>query len=412
MDDIGVASRGYAGQRPVGRGKSGPYKIPLHVPTWAPDGPEVQAVLEVLNSTLVTSGEKVREFERAFAAPDHGVMVNSGSSANLLAVAALTNPALPRALRPGDEVIVSALSWSTTVWPLVQHGLVPVIVDIDPETLNIDPEQVERAIGPRTHAVMPVHTYGNPVAMNALVDICDARHLALIEDCCEALGTTFDGQPVGTFGIIGTFSFYFSHHMTTLEGGICVTADSEINDLMRILRAHGWTRDLDDDSAYREANPDIDPRFLFVNAGYNLRATEVAAAMGLVQLGKLAGFVEKRRAAAARLEMTFGAYPGVRTQQQTPGGRSSWFGFPLVAGTPGIARGLRGTLEAAGIETRSIICGNIARQPGMKLWPHRVVGDLRHADHVMQAGFSIPCHQDMDEDACAYVADVVGRYYE
>lgn len=388
-------------------------RIRLHEPTWEPNGEEVQAALEVLNSRQVTSGSKVREFERAFAAPDHGIMVNSGSSANLLAIAALCNPMCPDGLRPGDEVIVSALSWSTTVWPLVQHGLVPVIVDIDPDTLCIDPNEVERAIGPRTRAVMPVHVYGNPCDFGGLRGIMPKGDGWLIEDCCEALGATWGGRPVGTFGDIGTFSFYFSHHMTTLEGGLCVAETQQIADLMRILRAHGWTRDLDDDSAYREAYPDIDPRFLFVNAGYNLRATEVAAAMGLVQLGKLPGFVEKRREAAARLKAIIGPHARFfRTQQETPGGRASWFGFPLVIeGAASFGAGLvRKYFEENGIETRPLICGNIARQPGMKLWPHRVVGDLKHADHVMRDGFSIPCHQDVDEAACAYVADVLDRF--
>lgn len=373
-------------------------RIRLHEPTWEPNGEEVQAALDVLNGRQVTSGSNVREFERAFASPDHGVMVNSGSSANLLAIAALCNPMCEEGLRPGDEVIVSALSWSTTVWPLVQHGLVPVIVDIDPDTLCIDPNEVARAIGPRTRAIMPVHVYGNPCDFDSLRGILPRDGGWLIEDCCEALGATYGGKSVGTFGDIGTFSFYFSHHMTTLEGGICVVERQEAADLMRILRAHGWTRDLDDDSAYRKAYPDIDPRFLFVNAGYNLRATEVAAAMGLVQLGKLAGFVEKRRALAARLHDMFEPCEWLRTQKETPGGRSSWFGFPvIVKSDDGSAKHMRSYFEGNGIETRPLICGNIARQPGMQLWPHRVVGDLRHADHVMRNGFSIPCHQDIGE---------------
>ncbi len=379
-------------------------RIRLHEPTWEPDGEEVQAALEVLNGRQVTSGERVREFERAFAAPDQGVMVNSGSSANLLAIAALCNPMNPDAMRPGDEVIVSALSWSTTVWPLVQHGLVPVIVDIDPETLNIDPNEVERAIGPRTRAIMPVHVYGNPCDMVALDKVRAGKSIYLVEDCCEALGAEKGCRPVGTLGDIGTFSFYFSHHMTTLEGGLCMTGSADLRNLLRILRAHGWTRDLDDDSAYREAHPDIDPRFLFVNAGYNLRATELAAAIGLVQLGKLAGFVERRREIAAHMKTIFSRYGDtVRMQKETPGGKSSWFGFPLVCHSEPAAP-LREHFEAHGIETRPLICGNIARQPGMKLWPHRVVGDLKNADHVMKSGFSLPCHQGITNEALGHIA--------
>ena len=162
-------------------------------------------------------------------------MINSGSSANLLAVAALANPATKDGLRPGDEVIVPALSWSTTVWPVIQCGLKPVICDIDPATFNIDPNEIEKAIGPRTRAVMIVPVYGNPCAMDAIVDICKRKNLILIEDCCEALGAYYDGKPVGKFGRVGTFSFYFSHHLTTLEGGITVTDDFDLAELNQNL---------------------------------------------------------------------------------------------------------------------------------------------------------------------------------
>ncbi|NQW52664.1 MAG: DegT/DnrJ/EryC1/StrS family aminotransferase, partial [Rhodospirillales bacterium] len=253
-------------------------------------------------TTRVTMGAKVREFERAFASHfgwRHGLMNNSGSSANLLAVAALANPACRDGFKPGDEIIVPALSWSTTVWPIIQCGLVPVIVDIDPATFNIDPNEIEKAISPRTRGVMIVPVYGNPCAMDAIVDVCKRHGLELIEDCCEALGAYYDGKPVGKFGRVGTFSFYYSHHMTTLEGGICVTDDFEFSELMRILRAHGWVREVEDQQKWFDEHPEIDRRFLFVNVGYNLRPTELQGAMGLVQLPKLASYVERRRQNAA-----------------------------------------------------------------------------------------------------------------
>ncbi len=381
-------------------------KIRLMEPTFGDD--EIAAAVEVLRSTNVTSGEKVKQFERSFA--PGSVMCNSGSSANLLAVAALCNPVMG-ALHPGDEVIVPALSWSTTVWPLVQHGLIPVIVDINPETLNIDFAEVARAIGPRTKAIMPVHVYGNPCDMDRLMQFKNRQWI--IEDCCEALGATWDGKPVGFFGDIGTFSFYFSHHMTTLEGGLCVSKRKEISDLMRILRAHGWTRDLEDDSDYRKLNPDIDPRFLFVNAGYNLRATELQAAIGLIQHRKLSGFVDTRRKIAARLQEVFGRFSDLfQTQRELPEARSSWFGFPLVVkdgpSLPSAGR-IRAHFEENGIETRPLICGNIARQPGMKLWPHRIAGDLKHADHVMKSGFSIGCHQNMKGEDIDFIDEVIRK---
>lgn len=375
--------------------------IRLHETTLGEE--EIQAVVDVMRSGQVTQGKKVLEFEAAFS-DDHAVMCNSGSSANLLAVAALCDPDDTYRLNPGDEVIVSALSWSTTIWPLVQYGLVPVIVDIDPATLNIDPTEVTRAITSKTRAIMPVHVYGNPCDMRALWEIRERHDLAIIEDCCEALGAEFDGKPVGSFSDLATFSFYYSHHITTVEGGICTTPYENLGERLRILRAHGWVREAGDDWAVEY--PDIDPRFLFVGAGYNLRSTEMAAAMGLVQLPKLAGFVEKRRAAAWRLLQAFGRYKEYLTCQRDAG-RSSWFGFPITISedAPFTAKDMRAAFHD--IETRPIICGNIALQPGLQHYPHRTVGDLPNATHVMKNGFAIGCHQDMDGAACDYVRDVL-----
>lgn len=383
--------------------------VRLHEPTFS--APEINAALDCMLTTRVTMGEKVKTFERQFADKyhfAHGVMNNSGSSANLLAVAAIANPETRDGLKPGDEVIVPALSWSTTVWPLVQLGLVPVIVDIDPVTLNIDPQEIERAIGPKTRGVMIVPVYGNPCAMDAIVDICNRRSLILIEDCCEALGALYDGKPVGKFGRVATFSFYFSHHMTTLEGGMCVSDDFELAETMRILRAHGWVREVEDKKRWTDRYPDIHERFLFVNLGYNLRATELQGAMGSVQLPKLDFYIQKRRENAAWLRRTLGQYGDVMDfQEETPKGFHSWFGFPITIRekAPFRLQELTELLEAALIETRPIICGNIARQPAMKLYPHCTVGDLKHANAVMERSFSIGIHQDVGEDARNYIAE-------
>jgi len=358
----------------------------------------------------------VRAFEGEFAAKygfGNGVMVNSGSSANLLAVAALANPETRDGLKPGDEVIVPALSWSTTVWPLVQSGLVPVIVDIDRATLNIDPNEIERATGPKTRAVMIVPVYGNPCDMDAITAICRQRNLTLIEDCCEALGATYDGMPVGKFGRVGTFSFYYSHHMTTLEGGICVTGDDDYAETMRILRAHGWIREVKDKARWTKRYPEINERFLFVNLGYNLRATELQGAMGSVQLPKLDGYIAQRRENAAWLRRTLAQYGEVFDfQEETPKGFHSWFGFPITLRhkAPFAVAEIMAALDAAGVETRPIICGNIARQPAMKLFPHRVHGDLAHASAVMDRGFSFGIHQAVDAPARQFIADQVRRF--
>ena len=381
--------------------------VRLHEPTFS--APEINAALECMLTTYVTQGAKVKKFESEFnkyVGLGHGVMNNSGSSANLLALAALANPATPDGLKPGDEVIVPALSWSTTVWPIVQMNLVPVIVDIDPKTFNIDPAEIERAIGPKTRAVMIVPVYGNPCDMDAICDICDRHNLILIEDCCEALGASYDGKHVGQFGRVATFSFYFSHHIATMEGGITVTNDFELVELMRILRAHGWIREVEKPEPFLAAHPDIDPRFLFTNIGYNLRATELQGAMGSIQLPKLDGFVDARRESAADYRAKLSSLSDVMDfQEETDKGRHSWFGFPMVLkeDAPFTVAEMRAALNTAKIETRPIICGNIARQPAMKLYEHRVSGDLKHADAVMERAFSVGNHQDVNAAARDYV---------
>lgn len=388
--------------------------VRLHEPTFGAD--EINAALQCLLTTHVTMGKQVLDFERAFSGQfgwHHGVMNNSGSSANLLAIAALANPAMQDGLRPGDEVIVPALSWSTTVWPLIQLGLKPVIVDIDPHTLNIDPAQIEPAIGPKTRAVMIVPVYGNPCDMDAITEICNRRNLILIEDCCEALGAYYDDKPVGKFGRVATFSFYYSHHITTLEGGITVTDDFELAELMRILRAHGWTREVQNKQRWHDLYPEFDKRFLFVNVGYNLRPTELAGSMGLVQLPKLADFVRIRRENAAWFRNALGGFETLFDfQNEHPKGESSWFGFPIILkeSAPFTVSDLTAHLNAGGIETRPIICGNIARQPALQHYEHRTVGELTNANTVMNRAFSFGNHQAIDDGARRYVVEQIGRF--
>lgn len=378
--------------------------VKLHEPTFCEE--EIQAAVGVLRSTMVTQGQKVSELERSFWHNGYAVACNSGSSANLLAIASLKASGF---FNDGDEVIVSALSWSTTVWPLVQCGLVPVFVDCDPYTLNMDPGEVERAVGPKTRAVMPVHVYGNPCDMEALTDICGRSGLVLIEDCCEALGAKYHGKQVGSFGFVGTFSFYFSHHITTLEGGIVVTPNAAIDDMLRIQRSHGWVRDVKDPAAFAADYPDIDPRFLFVDLGYNLRMTELQAAIGLCQLPKLAPIVKHRRRMHALYRERLENFPRLRFQKETVGGQSSCFGFNIIL--DGISRAdFTRALNNQGIETRPIICGNLSLQPGMQKYKHLVSGHLSNATRVMRHGLSIGCHQNITEADVDHVVETVGRF--
>lgn len=390
--------------------------VKLHEATY--DDEEIWEALQCLLRTEVTMGPRVKRFEQEFARKfghGHAVFVNSGSSANLLAVAGLANEATANQLRPGDEVIVPALCWSTTVWPLIQHQLVPVIVDPDPKTLNIDPGQVVRAIGPKTRAILPVPIYGNPCDMDALGEIARKHGLSMIEDSCESLGATYRGRHVGSFGRVGTFSFYYSHHITTLEGGMVVTDDFELAETMRALRAHGWTREMDQPERHLAAHPDIHPKFLFVNLGYNLRATEPQAAMGSAQLHKLDRFIgiraENARYWLGELAPLADVFDFVSV---TPGGVSSWFGFPMRVrpGAPFTARELMSHMEERGIEMRPLNAGNIAVQPAIKRHPHRVVGSLPVATSIMKDGFTFGNHQHVDAAARAYVAAILKAFVD
>ena len=389
-------------------------RVNLHEPTFGPD--EVMAMTEVMLSTQVTMGRKVLEFEKNicnYFNVSEAVTNNSGSSANLLAISALANIKTYNCLKPNDEVIVPALSWSTTIWPLIQNNLVPVFVDIDLLTLNIDPQSIEDAISEKTKALMIVPVYGNPCDMNSILDICERHNLTLIEDTCESLGASYDNMPLGTFGRVGTFSFYFSHHITTLEGGVCITNDFDLAETMRILRAHGWVRETKKPEKFLYDNSPIDSRFLFTNLGYNLRLTEPQGAMGSIQLPKLDEFVNSRRQSAQFLLAKLDSYKSVLNfQQETPKGRHSWFGFPMVVKNkaPFSAKEFRNYLENQGIETRPIIAGDMTQQPALKLYKHRSSGSLENSSDVMSNGLAIACHQSLEETALNHMVDTIDSF--
>lgn len=389
-------------------------KIRLHEPTFGEE--EIMAATDQMRTTKVTMGEKVREFEGQCAEhfdSEYALMCNSGSSANLLAVAALANPAWPNHIKLGDEVIVPALSWATSVWPIIQMGLVSVFVDCDLHTLNFDYDKLEAAITDKTRAIMVVHIYGNPCDMDIIMSLAKKHNLYIIEDTCESMGALFDGSYVGTFGIIGTMSLYFSHHITTFEGGLCFADNKDLINLMRILRAHGWSRESDDHEKYAEQYPDIDPRFIFVNIGYNLRPTEVQAVIGMKQLPKLDGIIKNRRAAYDAYRKGLEKYGNwFRFQKEQKNGKASWFGFciTLTDACPFSLKDITGYLQKNGVETRPIIAGNMARHPALKMYEHRVSGTLENCDTVMQRGFAIGCHQAIKQEHVDYVLGVFEEF--
>lgn len=384
---------------------------------------EISAAKAALDSGFLTMGRLCEQFEREFArynGAEHAVMVNSGSSANLLALFALANPLLAlagkrRRIGAGDEVIVPALSWSTSIWPVLQVGATPVFVDCDPETLQLTPEAIRAAITPKTAAIVVVHVLGGACNIADIAALAVEHDLWLIEDTCESLGVLWDGRKAGTFGDLGTFSFYFSHHITTIEGGMVVTDNGQLADLLRSMRSHGWVRGMGNAADIERQNPDIDPRFLFVTTGFNLRPTEINAAIGLEQLKRLEGFNARRRKIAERFDRGFaGLHQSGELQlvRSDPRCQPAPFGYPVLCKTPESRRAFRQHLEAAGVETRPIICGNMVRQPAFKHLPHRVSGRLDGADRVMDRGIYWGPHPSTTDADVDTAIGIVNSFFD
>lgn len=360
------------------------------------DRAEYAAADAVLRSGQFTMGEYVAGFERLFGryvGSRHCVMVNSGSSANLLMVAALFFRE-QNALRPGDEVIVPAVSWGTTYFPLQQYGLRLKFVDVDAHTLNYDLRQLSEAVTDATRAVVAVNLLGNPNDFRRIAEIIGSRDVILLEDNCEALGAAFEGRQTGTFGVMGSFSSFFSHHICTMEGGMVVTEDEELHHILLCLRAHGWTRNLPANNRVSGMKSD-DPfreSFKFVLPGYNVRPLELGGAIGTEQLRKLPGILAARRDNALRFLEIMSRYPQFRVQTEL--GSSSWFGFALIVepDAPFDRAYVLTRFSAVGIETRPIVAGNFARNPVMKWIDHRIQGALSNADLLDSRGFFIGNH--------------------
>lgn len=371
-------------------------RFPLATSSW--DQAEYDAIQSVIASDRYSMGGQVAAFERQFAAhfgSRYAVMSNSGSSANLLMVAALffsENPALK--LNRGDEVIVPAVSWSTTYFPLSQYGLKLKFVDIDRETLNYDLAALEAAISDRTRALMVVNLLGNPNEFTALDRLTEGRNIVMIEDNCESMGAAYAGRQTGTFGAMGSYSLFFSHHISTMEGGVTVTDDEELYHIMLALRAHGWTRNLPKENRVTGSKSDdpFEESFRFVLPGYNLRPLEMSGALGIEQLKKLPALVEGRRANAKLFQARLGNHPKFRLQKEI--GDSSWFGFSLVLREEaGLSRkDFVQQLTGAGFECRPIVAGNFAKNDVMKYIDHEIHGTLANADYIDRMGLFVGNH--------------------
>ncbi len=371
---------------------------PLAISSW---GPRERAIAHaVIDGEQQTMGSHVRVFEDAFAAhvgSRHAVMTNSGSSANLIAVAVIASK---RSNMPyhGYEVIAPAIAWSTTYAPFAQHGYRLVVCDVDPLTLNIDLAQVlRRAHTDRTRIVVGCSVLGNPAPLQELSDYAAGNGLWMFEDNCESLGAKIGNKHCGTFGNLGTFSFFFSHHLNTVEGGMLVTDDRELYELALCLRAHGWTRDLPTDSLLRPQVlgevDGLDAAYQFILPGYNLRPTELAAAVGIVQLGRLPEFEDARRANSLEFQILFADDERWTTQHFTE--HAVPFGFTLVFRTPAARWAASAEMAEAGIEHRLITGGSFARHPAAARYDWRYANTAKgtpNADHAHDCGLFVGNH--------------------
>jgi CDP-4-dehydro-6-deoxyglucose reductase, E1 len=371
----------------------------LALSSWGKE--ELDAIGEVIASDFFTMGTRVSEFEAAFAerfGARYAVMANSGSSANLIATAALFFKR-QRPLQRGDEAIVPALSWATTYHPLQQYGLKLRFVDIELETLNIDVKMLERAMTPKTRLLVGVSILGNPCALDVLRKFADDHGLYFLEDNCESMGAELGGRYTGTFGDIGTFSFFFSHHISTIEGGIALTDDEELCHLMKALRAHGWTRDLPPNSPVFDSRfDDFFEAYRFIVPGYNVRPTEINAAIGLRQLRKLDDFVDIRRRNLALFNRLFAGDERFIVQREN--GKSSSFCFPIIVNPASRLNRehVLNALKKADIGYRIITGGNFLRHDVIRHYDYECVGEIVNADIAHDHGFFTGNHPfDLEE---------------
>tara|TARA_B100000282_G_scaffold287208_1_gene254512 strand:- start:268 stop:1530 length:1263 start_codon:yes stop_codon:yes gene_type:complete len=389
-------------------------KIKLHEPTFGVE--EIFNFTKQLITTNVTMGKQVESFEKNICDKfgfRYAVSSNSGSSANLLMISALMSNLYSKRLKKNDEIIVPALAWSTSIFPLTQYGLKPVFVDCDLKTMNIDINQVKKAISKKTKGILIIPIYGNPCEMNEITKICKKKGLVLLEDTCESMGAKYNNKFVGGFGLASSFSFYFSHHITCLEGGITVTNDYELAEIMKIIRSHGWIRNVKEKEKWIKNYPKIDPNFLFVNEGYNLRLTEPQARMGMTQIKKLDGFIKKRRKNADYLMSLIKEFSDFFIYQyETKRSFHTWFGFTIIIKDLKIIdRGrLCNFLNKNGIETRVIVSGNFTSQPVVKTFKHRTVGNLENASKIMNNGFSIGIHQNLGNNEIKYIYNIFKKF--
>ena len=383
---------------------------PLSSNSWGEE--EALVFQRILEKGRFTMGESVKKFESSFADKigiQNATMVSSGSMANLVGLSALfykkNNP-----LKRGDEVIVPAVSWATTYYPLQQYGLKLKFLDVELDTLNMDVSRLEEALTSKTRMVVAVSILGNPCALNILREFCDKHGLYLFEDNCESMGATLNGKPCGTFGDIATFSTFFSHHISTMEGGIIVTKDKEIYHLTKSLRAHGWTRDIPSGtSAYEKGDDDFHEAYRFILPGYNARPLELSGALGVEQLKKLDSLLDIRRQNARVFVDLFAGDERFIIQKEN--GSSSWFSFTIVLNPKiSIKRSqVINALRDAEIEFRMITGGCFLRHDVIRYFDYETVGDIVNANIIHDRGFFVGNHPMNLKPQIKKLKDVLDR---
>jgi CDP-6-deoxy-D-xylo-4-hexulose-3-dehydrase len=384
------------------------------------DSEDMRALVDSALDFWLTAGRFADQFEADFArvfGTRYSLLVNSGSSANLLALSCLTSPSLgDRSLKPGDEVITAATGFPTTVNPILQNGLVPVFVDVTLPTYNLDVSRLEQALSPRTRAVMAAHTLGNPFDLGAVTEFARKHDLWLIEDCCDALGATYRGQPVGTFGDLSTCSFYPAHHVTTGEGGAVMTNRPHLKKLAESFRDWGrdcWCAPGKDNTCGKRFGWKLgdlprgyDHKYTYSEIGYNLKATDMQAAVGLSQLKKLPAFIELRRRNFRYLSESLKPFADrLILPEATAESDPSWFGFAIGVRpeAPFTRDQLVQHLDVRKIGTRLLFGGNLIRQPAYRTANYRVSGTLTNADFVMNNVFWIGVYPGLTERMLEYV---------
>lgn len=357
---------------------------------------DINEALKVLKSRRLTIGPVTDKFQNSFTkklGSNFSLMVNSGSSANLLALQCLINPYRKKRLKPGDEVLIPSLCWSTSLWPIIQSGLKPKFVDIDLDSLNINLNDLKKKISKKTKAILIVHVLGNCVDMSELMRIVKKHNLILIEDTCESLGTKYKNKYLGTFGDFSSFSFYSSHQISSGEGGMICCKNNDDHEIIKSLRAHGWSRGLKNEKKIAAANKHLDSRFIFYNSGFNLRSTDIAASIGLNQFKDIDQFIKKRSINRDKILKMFKKKIKMMKYLSFIDAnnhvKASWFGIPILLSKKINRNKFLNKIEKLGVETRPIISGNFLKQPSIKKYKLNKKSNFKNSDIVNNHGFFI-----------------------